>query len=82
MLTRNVAIPYLNNVTVALVTRTVRGVPSEGALGPAEGLRYECVANCDNIHTIPCSWLDRRVGALGPAELEGLARAIRTALDV
>ncbi len=82
VLTRDVAIPYLSNVTVALVTRTVRGIPSEVTLGPAEGLREECVASCDNIHTIPRDWLNRYVGALGAAKLDQLARAVRLALDL
>ncbi len=82
VLTRDVAIPHLTNVTVALVTRTVRGIPSEVPLGPEEGLDYECVTNCDNIHTIPCRWLGRRVGALGPEKLRALALAVQVALDV
>lgn len=82
VLTRDVAIPYLTNVTVALVTRTVRGIPSEVPLGAAEGLREECVASCDNIHTIPGGWLNRRVGDLGAAKLDQLGRAVRLALDL
>src|ERR1700709_1265619 len=82
VLTRDVAIPYLTNVTVALVTRTVRGIPSEVALGPPEGLSEECVASADNIHTVPNAWLDRRVGALGLTKLDELARAVRLALDL
>ena len=82
VLTRDVAIPHLTNVTVALVTRAVRGVPSEVALGPDQGLREECVASCDNIHTISCSWLNRRVGTLDLAKLDALGRAVRLALDL
>lgn len=82
ILTRDVAIPHLTNVTVSLVTRTVRGVPSEVPLGPEEGLHHECVANCDNIHTVPQRWLARRVGSLGPEKLQGLRRAVQVALDV
>lgn len=82
VLTRNVAVPYLTNVTVALVIRTVRGIPSEVALGPAEGLPEDCVASADNIHTIPNSWLAKRLGALGAAKLDELARAVGLALDV
>lgn len=82
VLTRDVAIAYLTNVTVALATRTVRGIPSEVTLGPAEGLREECVASCDTIHTIPGDWLNRRVGALSAAKLDQLARAVRLALDL
>ncbi len=82
VLTRDVAIPYLTSVTVAIVTRTVRGIPSEVTLAPEEGLRHECVANCDNLHTVPIRWLDHRVGVLGPDRIDALARAVQTALDV
>lgn len=36
--TRDVAIPYLTNVTVVPVTSTVRGIPTEVPLGTEEGL--------------------------------------------
>ena len=81
VLTRDVAIPVLTNVTVALVTRSA-GSPAEVPLGRAEGLTSDCVANCDNIHTVPVRQLIRRVGELGPEPLHRLAEAVRIALDV
>ncbi len=38
ILTRPTAIPYLVNVTVALITTRVRGLPTELELGNAHGL--------------------------------------------
>lgn len=60
----------------------MRGLPSEVALGPAEGLRGSCVASCDNIHTIAMSRLDQRLGALSQGKLDELATAVRLALDL
>ncbi len=44
ILTRSSAIPYLTGITVAQITTTIRGVPSEVALTPGEdGVFTECV---------------------------------------
>ena len=80
--TRDVAIPVLANVTVALVTRTVRGLRTEVPLGPDQGLEDECVANCDNLFTIPKRALGRRRGGLGPDDMRRLNDALRVALDL
>lgn len=82
VLTRDVAIPYLTNVTVVPVTRTIRGIPSELRLGPTEGLKVDSVASCDNITTIPASLLAARIGELSPMLLRDLAAAVRLAIDV
>jgi mRNA interferase MazF len=80
VVTRDRAIPLLRNVTVVAVTGTVRDLPTEVLLGPAQGLARECVANCDNIFTIPKRSLDRHRGMLGPAERRRLDDALRVAL--
>lgn len=82
ILTRDVAIPLLTNVTVAEVTRSAHGLSTMVPLGPAEGLRHECVVNCDNIVTIPQRLLRKHIGELGPGKVRELAAAIRVALDV
>jgi mRNA interferase MazF len=82
IVTRERAIPFLANVTVAAVTGTIRGLPTEVPLGPKHGLRRECVVNCDNLFTIPKSALGRRRGELDPEGLMRLRDALRIALDV
>lgn len=82
VVTRDVAIPVLANVTIVEVTRSVRGLRTEVELGPEEGLRYDCAANCDNIATVPKDWLRKQVGELGPKKLDQLGQAVRTALDL
>lgn len=82
MVTRDRAIPLLANVTVAAVTGTVRGLPTEVPLGPEHGLARECVANCDNLFTIPKNALGRLRGELDPASLERLRTALRIALGI
>ncbi|WP_131749289.1 type II toxin-antitoxin system PemK/MazF family toxin [Frankia sp. Cppng1_Ct_nod] len=82
IITRDTALPYLTNVTVVPVTRTIRGIPSEVPIGPAEGLKVDSVASCDNIMTIPSELLVTQIGILGPALLRRLSAAIRLAVDV
>lgn len=80
--TRGRAIPLLRNICVIAVTSTVRDLPTEVPLGPVQGLARECVANCDNLFTIPKRALARRRGSLGPAELDRLNVALRIALEL
>lgn len=70
VVTRSEAVPVLTWVVVAPVTRTVRGIPTEIALGPDEGLPQECAASFDNLQPIRRSFLTRRAGGLGPRSVE------------
>ena len=53
VVTRDSAIPVLTSVIVAPVTRTIRRIPTEIALGPANGLRDACAAAFDNLRPVP-----------------------------
>ncbi len=78
VVTRSAVIPVLSTIVVAPVTRTVRGIPTEVPLGPAEGLPSECAASFDNLQAIP--WregLATRLGALGVERRPELCRALR-----
>jgi mRNA interferase MazF len=81
VLSRDEAIPVLERVVVAPVTRTVRGIPSELPLGMEEGLRTECAATFDNLITIPKSMLTGRAGALGASRIAEACDALRAATD-
>jgi len=62
--TRSEAVPVLTWVIAAPVTRTVRGTPTEIALGPDHGLGTPCAASFDNLQPIRRSFLTSRVGKL------------------
>lgn len=80
---RNAVVPVLAAVVVAPITRTVRKIASEVRLGPDQGLAEECVANCDNLLTVPKNRLDREpVGELGIRKVMELDRALRFALEI
>jgi mRNA interferase MazF len=65
VVTRSEAVAVLAGVVVAPVTRSVRAIPTEIALGEAEGLDVECAASFDNLQRIHRSALTTRIGDLG-----------------
>jgi mRNA interferase MazF len=81
LLTRTPAYEYLNNVIVAEVTTTIRGIPQEVRLGRKEGLRQASVANLDNVHVVLKRSLGDRAGTLAPTRHGEVKRALGYALD-
>jgi mRNA interferase MazF len=69
IVSRDVAAAHLNRVIVAPVTRTVRSIPTEIALGADEGLDGECAASFDNLGPQPVAMLTRRIGRLADARV-------------
>lgn len=69
-------------VTVAPVTTRVRGIPSEVPLGRKDGLPKACVANLDNLTTIPKHLLKSRIAALAAAKVDAVDEAIAFALGL
>lgn len=82
ILTRNTVLHSIGSMVVTLVTRTVRGIPTEVVLGRRQGLPVQCVANLDNLLTVPRNRLIRRMGACDAPKAEELNQAIKVALDV
>lgn len=83
VLTRDAAIEVLTAVTCAPITRTVRGIRSEVALGSEHGLPEPCVISCDNVITVPLDTLDAEaVGRLDALTRARLDDALRYALDI
>ena len=52
ILTRNSAIKYLGEVTIAPITSTVRDIPTEVVLDQNDGVPQKCAINCDHIQTV------------------------------
>src|SRR6266571_237236 len=69
ILTRQEVIGLLHTVMVAPITSTVRGAPSEVAVGIAEGLKNESAVNLDHVQTVEQARLVRRLGHAGPAKM-------------
>lgn len=81
VITRDQAIPVLRTVLVAPVTRTVRGIPTEIALGPEDGLPEVCAATFDNLQPVPRSLLVDRAGPSGPSRRIDICQRLRNLAD-
>lgn len=67
VLTRDPAADRIGGVVVVALTRTRRGLVSELELSPdLDGVPTECVANFDNMHTLPRGAFRRLVTQLSP----------------
>lgn len=81
VVTRNEAIPILSRLIVAPVTRTVRGIPTELALGAEEGLPVECAASFDNLQPVNRRLLHERAGALPASRRHEVCAALDALAD-
>lgn len=81
VMTRTAAIPVLHSVLAAPVTRSVRNIPSELRLGPADGMPAECAASFDNLRVVAKAHLVERQCTLASARLAEACDAIRAAVD-
>ena len=80
VLTRDSAIPYLSTVTVAPVTSTIRGVPSEVLLTEDDGMKAPCVVNLHNPVTVSQERLGKRVAQLSASRMREICSALRFSL--
>ena len=72
--------PYLSAVTVAPITSTVRGVPSEVLLTEADGMKGPCAVNLHNVVTVSKAHLGRRLVMLSRERLKEVCGALGFAL--
>jgi mRNA interferase MazF len=57
-----------------------QGLPTQVAVGVAEGLKHDSAIQCDGLMCIEKSRLTEFVGTLGPMKMQELDRAIVVAL--
>ena len=82
LLSRDTAYRVRTAVTVAVITRTIRNIPTEVPLDQEDGMPAKCVVNLDDILTIPKSRLTERITALSPEKMSAVAKAIAFALEL
>ena len=82
LLSRDVAYRVRTSITVGMVTRIARNIPVEVPLGTEDGMPQQCVANLDDILTIPKGRLAGRITMLSPQKMTAVARAVIFALDL
>ena len=79
VLSRPSLIHSLHTVTVAAVTSTLRGSPTEVALGVDEGLKHASCVNLCNLFTVQKHDLARFVGTVAPQKMEEVCAALAIA---
>lgn len=80
VLTRDPVADSVGSVVVAALTLTVRGLVSELELTPAaDGVPSACVANFDNLHTLPKEMLRRRINCLSAARMFHACQVLQAA---
>ena len=81
ILTRGSAISFLNGITVAPITTTIRGIPSEVVLTAAEdGMPADCAVNADNLQTVQKTGLSAHITHLSLDRMREVRAAIEFAL--
>jgi len=79
VLTRDEAIPKLQNVVVALITRTIRGIDTEVQLDASDGMPRECAISLDNLRTVPKALLVEPITELGTDKMTDVCQALEAA---
>jgi len=82
VLTREIVRPHMNTVTIAPITSTIRGLSTEVAVGPANGLNDRGVVACDHVTTVPSGALGSQIGRLLDEQETALTEAIHAAFDL
>lgn len=80
ILTRDSAIEYLGETTVAPITSTIRGIPTEVILTEDDGMPQVCCINLDHIQTVSRGKIGACITTLDPSRLEEVRRGLVFAL--
>lgn len=79
ILTRDEVISLLNQVLAVPATRTIRGIPTEVALGPDQGMPSECVLSLDNVTLVRPTLCTTLITRLDQETMAGVCEALSRA---
>lgn len=80
VLTRDSALEFLGEATVAPLTASIRDIPSEVVVGPADGMPHESAVDLDHVQTVAKDRLGALITTLPAARMAEIGRALRFAL--
>ena len=80
VLTREAAIPVLKRVTIASISRTVRGIPTEVVLDEHDGMPTTCAVSLDNVNDVWKALLIDYITTLRPARMQQVCAALQVAV--
>ena len=79
VLSRPSLLKVLHTATVAAITSTLRGAPTEVTVGPEDGLKQVSCVNLTNVFTVRKSELRHHVGSLSAQRMREVCRALNIA---
>ena len=82
ILTRDSALEFLGEVTVAPVTSTIRDIPSEVVLSEPDGMPKACAVNLDHIQTVAKANISTLITTLSARKMSELRAACLFALGL
>lgn len=80
ILTRDSAIEFLGEVTIAPITTTIRNIPTEVLLTRNDGMKANSAVNFDHLQTVSKSKIGPVIAKLSPEKLQQTKRALLFAL--
>ena len=81
VLSRDVAIPRLRRTLIGPCTTTIRGIPTEVRLEPAEDpIPRTCVVNLDSVESVSIGTLVERLGRLSDERMLRMCSALEIAV--
>ena len=80
ILTRDTALQFLGEVTVAPITTTIREIPTEVVLTPTDGMPRECAINLDHLQTVSSARIGPLLTTLDPRRMTEVPGALLFAL--
>lgn len=81
ILTRNSAIDYLGELTVAPITTTIRDIPTEVVLTREDGMPTTCAVNLDHLQTVSKSRIGPLITSLPRDRLKEIESGVCFALE-
>jgi mRNA interferase MazF len=82
ILTRDSAVEFLLEITIAPITSTIRNIPSEVVFTKDDGMPRECAANFDHIQTVSRGKIGSLITTISPGKLLETQSAIEFALGL
>ena len=76
LLTRDSALEFLGEVTIAPLTSTIRDIPSEVVLTAEDGMPRDCAINLDHVQTVSRARLGAVIAALGAKRMSEVRSAL------
>lgn len=80
ILTRDSALEFLGEVTVAPITSTIRDIPSEVLLSKADGMPRDCAVNLDHLQTVSKAKLGSLITTVSLSKMQQMRPSLLFAL--